>query len=485
MEGDYKKAGLGAADTAAGAALMSGAGPLAAAGGLWLGGRAAQDLAQEQLDKRPQLADAIGGTINQLGLKTGLWGVDDSAYLQQKAAAGDIPDGSFRSLFATSPDTPPNAQPQAQPALPQAAQAQLGQTLPVSPAPNPIIREGNSYSGTNVGPGAPIYQRGANGQLSLRDAGYVPSGIDSGAASAQRVADIYQSMLPQNQGMPRAPTALHSGNSWSARNNLRNLEVSASSMTNNPTDVGLRGRGRGQPQGDSPAVAAYKAAFANDLKLQGQQPELDLETAKSNNTLRGNLADAQARQYAADQGLRGSMYGANMTAATARYKADDEAVLKQNELDITNADRARKQVTIYGPDGKPDEGATEQAVKAMDSAIPGYSTMGEQARKQRSGEFDALFDVYKRLREQKEMGLGQAIFGNHNPGLEKLPDLKGGKLQRQWLEGVLPGQAGAHGYYVEMPDGRQLKLGQGLSAGAIKAIEHNLATGEWAKKGGR
>lgn len=396
------------------------------------------------------------------------------------------PGGQTPSLFGSSPATPQPAQ--TQPAQPQ-AQPAAGQApaLPLAPAPNPIIREGNSYSGTNVGPGAPIYQRGANGQLNLRDAGYVPSGIDSGAASAQRVADIYQSMSPQAPIGTQAPVALHSGNDWARRNALRNLEVSASSMTNNGGGFDTGGRGRGRPQAltDSPAVAAYKMALAADLRAQGLQPELDLKTNEANNKLRGDLAGADATRYASDNSLRGSLYTANSNAAAARYKADGEAVLKQNELDITNADRARKQFTVFGADGKPDEGATQQAVLAVDKVIPGYSTMSEQARKQHSGEADTLFSVYNRLRAQKELGLGQQIFGNRNPGLDALPNLKGGKLRRHGLAGALPGQAGAYGYFVDMPDGRELNLGQGLSANELNLIQNHLATGEWTKKGGR
>ena len=155
---------------------------------------------------------------------------------------GQTPGGQTPSLFGSSPATPPNAQLQAQPqAQPAAGQAPA---LPLAPAPNPIIRQGNSYSGTNVGPGAPIYERGANGQLSLRDAGYVPSGISSGAESAQRVAGIYKSMLPQQPAMAETPTVRHSGNDWQARNDLRNAQVSASSMTEQPGYGGVRtGRG--------------------------------------------------------------------------------------------------------------------------------------------------------------------------------------------------------------------------------------------------
>lgn len=84
-EGKYGDAALSAADTAATFGLTN---PLTALpSGLWLGGRTATSGINAALDTdagRP-IADAIGGTINQLGQATGLWGMDDSEYLTQRA----------------------------------------------------------------------------------------------------------------------------------------------------------------------------------------------------------------------------------------------------------------------------------------------------------------------------------------------------------------------------------------------------------------
>ena len=84
-EGDYGDAALSAADTAATFGLTN---PVTALpSGLWLGGRTATSGINAALDTdagRP-ISDAIGGTINQLGQATGLWGMDDSAYLTQRA----------------------------------------------------------------------------------------------------------------------------------------------------------------------------------------------------------------------------------------------------------------------------------------------------------------------------------------------------------------------------------------------------------------
>lgn len=84
-DGDYTKAGFGAADAAASAALLS---PAAPAAGAYLASRAVYNapgmirsaLGESGLDK-------LGGVINQIGLSSGMWGVDDSELLAQRAGA--------------------------------------------------------------------------------------------------------------------------------------------------------------------------------------------------------------------------------------------------------------------------------------------------------------------------------------------------------------------------------------------------------------
>ena len=161
-----------------------------------------------------------------------------------------------------------------------------------------------TYSGTDVGPNATIVngrQRGSYVGVGGNDApGFgMPgaNGISSGAASAQRAADIYKSMAygdPQ-QGVS-VPTVLHSGNDWQSRNNLRNLEISASSMTNQPNAPGRRG----QPAGEAPAVTAYKQALATDAALQGAAPGLASQTMQQNSAItQTGMREAGANQRSA------------------------------------------------------------------------------------------------------------------------------------------------------------------------------------------
>ena len=105
--------------------------------------------------------------------------------------------------------------------------------------------------------------------------------------------------------------------------------------------------------------------------------------------------------------------------------------------------------------------------------------MSEDARGRSLPQADALFNIYNRTSQGRELGVGQAIFGNTNPQNDSLPDFKGGKLLRQGLAGALPGQAGKDGYYVQMPDGREVQLGAGLSENELKLIRRNIETGSW------
>lgn len=85
-----------------------------------------------------------------------------------------------------------------------------------------------------------------------------------------------------------APTVRHSGNDWQARNDLRNLQVSASSITNRPewqsgstTQAwGTRGNaGRADPDGK---IAAFNSALAADAAARGAQPGVDLAAMREN-----------------------------------------------------------------------------------------------------------------------------------------------------------------------------------------------------------
>jgi hypothetical protein len=82
------------------------------------------------------------------------------------------------------------------------------------------------------------------------------------------------------------PVVPNSTNDWQARNNLRNMEVSASSITNSPqwsrgSTTNWRGQVTGQADQDG-KVAAYQAALKNDQALQQVQPGLAAAAMREN-----------------------------------------------------------------------------------------------------------------------------------------------------------------------------------------------------------
>ena len=113
----------------------------------------------------------------------------------------------------------------------------------------------------------------------------------------------------QPQGVT-APTVLNSSNSWQARNDLRNLEVSAKSITNNG--------GRLDPtKGRNPAQAAYLSALQADAAARGAQPGLDAVAMRENAGIQREgmqQEGATTRTGMTEQGANAREQGRNILA---------------------------------------------------------------------------------------------------------------------------------------------------------------------------
>lgn len=142
-------------------------------------------------------------------------------------------------------------------------------TASASPPRSDVKREGDSYSGSNISGDITVNGKAPGGQFTEGQAGSL----------VQRA--LQQQTAPQ---VPQfsAPQAAHSGNDWEARNNLRNLEVSASSITNNGGAFDSR---RGRISGPSAAQSAFQDAQRADLAARGAQPGLDAATNQVNSNL--------------------------------------------------------------------------------------------------------------------------------------------------------------------------------------------------------
>lgn len=103
-----------------------------------------------------------------------------------------------------------------------------------------------------------------------------PSSQSTGAADGMASRALASAAPAAAPGGMATPVVPNSTNDWAARNNLRNLAVSASSITANGGRFDQSGRG------DSPEVSAYKAAVATDQALQQAQPGLAAAAMREN-----------------------------------------------------------------------------------------------------------------------------------------------------------------------------------------------------------
>ncbi|MBJ2162867.1 hypothetical protein IHV84_02620 [Acidovorax sp. IB03] len=133
-----------------------------------------------------------------------------------------------------------------------------------------VTRNGNSYAGTNVSGDITV-----NGQAPGGGAVSAQNMVAADALQARQTPAGFQPAGSQPAGV-QAPVVRNSTNDWAARNNLRNLEVSASSITNQP---GFSRGGRGYVP---PDVAAYQAALQTDAALQQAQPGMDQTAMREN-----------------------------------------------------------------------------------------------------------------------------------------------------------------------------------------------------------
>ena len=292
----------------------------------------------------------------------GLVGAYDSAVVRPMRAAGMnaaylspslVPDGvdpasmtpftdqkRMREVAAPAPNAgagrgsvnPPAAAPSApapQTATAPAAQASLAGDayMPGADAnARPMFDTPAAPASNQVMPG--VYQHG-RGQYSDNPAGMGfapgagnPSANNIAAAdalasrSAADVAGLVAAQDARGFQPQQAPQVRHSGNDWQARNDLRNLEVSASSITNQPRWSGQGGR---QAAGSvPPAVAAYQAALQTDAELRRAVPSMDQMAMRENAALQREgiqQAGATGRTAMQEQGANTRDAGRNALAA--------------------------------------------------------------------------------------------------------------------------------------------------------------------------
>lgn len=249
---------------------------------------------------------------------------------------------------------------------------------------NDVIREGNSYRGGNVSGNITINGFAPGAGLNL---GSGPNAQNMAAADNLAQRETLRGMGAALHGMGAAqrpvPQALqapgNSDNSWQARNNLRNLEVSASSIYNNQSPWGDKAKGAAD-------IAAYQNARATDAALRaGTDPGSQARTNAAA-AMYGDDVRADTAQYTSDNSLRGQLAIAGASrasnAARLRYDADKDArdlelrsgenELKREENRLKRRAEAEKNMTARiaaaippGPNNEPDTAAAAEQVRAM------------------------------------------------------------------------------------------------------------------------
>lgn len=234
--------------------------------------------------------------------------------------------------------------------------------LPAAPAAAPTSNE--------VAPG--VYQHG-KGQFSDNAAGMgfkpgftgQPNAQNMAAADALAGRSQQESMArvaaPSAVGFQpagvTAPTVRHSGNDWQARNDLRNAQVSASSITQSDK------WGKG---GDRTATAQYQGLQEADKAARGFQPAIEQTALRENASIQregmqqAGATDRAARGFAVDQqrlGIEGRRADGEAEARGFQIRAAAQQERLRSVLtdpNATAADKAQAQAALLALNGKGD-----------------------------------------------------------------------------------------------------------------------------------
>ena len=321
-EGDYGDAALSAADTAATFGLTN---PLTALpSGLWLGGRTATSGINAALDTdagRP-IADAIGGTINQLGQATGLWGMDDSEYLTQRAES---------EIGAT---TPPRT----------ASRKAAGTSGPAQAAGTPAA--GTPAAGTPAaGTPAALPAGGGRGDLTnaqvgeLNPAGRVTVARDANGRMEFSGGNVSGPVSYSDGSGNALPGAGLRGNGWNDLRSGSNITMGPGGYAATPAGGGNGITGRAQasdyPDGQLPQIIQDARRSQAESSARAQQLGVNIS----------GMAPWQANQYM-DQVQQARNINASQQSNAGSY----ESRLRQLNDPTSDISKAMRRITGDMPD---------------------------------------------------------------------------------------------------------------------------------------
>jgi len=347
-----------------------------------------------------ELSRNIDNTINALGpLAAGGAAVTRAALATTKAApavlgvlgapatqtalAYGAPAAAFTALnSASSPSTPATATqpataaqtpkyessvPLRKPDVPavnapgQAATTATAAAAPPAQAPGTISfdKATNTYSGQNIGADAQVVGGRGLGAISAQNNAAATALADQssglGLAAMQKpTQDQPQPGLGMNFGTP-----LSSANSWQARNDLRNLEVSASSIANRPDR-------NGNP---APAQQAYLNALAADQQARTGSDPGTVARTQAGAQMFGAAQAADAQRGATAAGL--TQFGQRNKIDQARLGLETQAASFQAAGQKALADAQAGVLAAKTPQEQ--EAARQKLASIMGKGEPNYS----------------------------------------------------------------------------------------------------------------
>ncbi len=362
---------------------------------------------------------------------------------QNRAATGVAFMDAVKAPFAkpASPAAPSLTAPAVPPPTPNPTDQRLAantQSTPMGVAPQPTATQ-QSPAGVTLGDVPGVYKHGY-GQYSdnPNGMGFAPgfTGQPSAQNDAawQRLADRSQAestarvMSGQQQAQQstgfQAPSVQHSGNSWQARNDLRNARISAESITNDGGRFDTH-------KGISPARAAYAALLGNDMAMRKAEADGGVSAMRENAGLQregmqqqGETARAGMR-HAVDRirvGIEGRKANQDMTARGFDIQAAEQLQMVRDTMlnpkstpeQRTAAERAfmtlqgrgeqnlshnfvKRKVPVMDEKGRPTLETQEEIVdlrtgRALgQGGVPAAAVAELRANPSRAAEFDSKF----------------------------------------------------------------------------------------------
>ena len=284
---------------------------------------------------------ATGGALSK-GINAGAGAVDAASRLRV-AGGGMLPGvGMGAAAAAASPasSAPPATSPANAAIDPDPTPASASLTPGSAPMGN-VTRVGNSYSGTNVTGDVSINGRApgsGGGPISAQNMAAASALAQNQETSSLARSDVSAQADTDTGAQFSSPTVTHSGNDWAARQRLKNIETSASSIMNTQ-------RWGGKNAQLNPAVQNFIDAQRADLAAQGKVPDMQLKTNEINAGLqRSAMAEAGANTREAGRNAvdRGRLA---LDSSTQAIKNRSLERIDSAQQEYLNADTAQARTT--------------------------------------------------------------------------------------------------------------------------------------------